>query len=69
MKPLLLGTIRLYQYVLSPWVGNQCRFHPTCSEYAHEAIVRHGSVLGGWLSLKRLARCHPWHPGGSDPVP
>ena len=69
MKPLLLGTIRFYQYILSPWVGNQCRFYPTCSEYAHEAIVRHGSALGGWLSLKRLAKCHPLHPGGSDPVP
>ena len=69
MKPLLLGTIRLYQYAFSPWIGNQCRFHPTCSEYARQAITRHGSLAGTWLSIRRLAKCHPWHPGGSDPVP
>ncbi|MGH8630728.1 MAG: membrane protein insertion efficiency factor YidD [Burkholderiales bacterium] len=69
MKPLLLGTIRLYQYLFSPWLGKQCRFYPTCSEYARQAISRYGSIRGTWLGLKRLARCHPWHPGGADPVP
>ncbi len=66
---LLLGLIRIYQYVLSPWLGNQCRFTPTCSEYAREAIVRHGALKGSWLALRRVGRCHPWHPGGHDPVP
>jgi putative membrane protein insertion efficiency factor len=69
MKSLLVGSIRFYQYFFSPWLGNQCRFHPTCSEYARQAIIRHGSVRGSWLSVKRLAKCHPWHPGGADPVP
>jgi hypothetical protein len=69
MKSLLLAGIRMYQYFLSPWVGNQCRFQPTCSEYAHQVIDRYGGIRGSWLSLKRLAKCHPWHPGGSDPVP
>jgi putative membrane protein insertion efficiency factor len=69
VKTVLLGLIRLYQYLLSPWVGNQCRFHPTCSEYARQAIELHGSLRGSWLALRRLGRCHPWHPGGMDPVP
>lgn len=69
MKPLLLGAIRFYQVVLSPWAGSQCRFYPTCSQYAHQAIARHGSLAGSWLTLKRLCKCHPWHSGGSDPVP
>ncbi|MCS6787479.1 MAG: membrane protein insertion efficiency factor YidD [Thiobacillaceae bacterium] len=66
---LLIGAIRAYQYLLSPWLGNQCRFTPTCSEYAREAIARHGALRGTWLALRRVARCHPWHPGGHDPVP
>ena len=69
MKALLLGAIRAYRLLLSPWWGGQCRFSPTCSEYAAEAITRHGSLSGSWLALRRLARCHPWCAGGFDPVP
>lgn len=65
----MLALIKIYQYLLSPWLGNQCRFYPTCSHYASQAIADHGSWRGGWLALRRLARCHPWHPGGFDPVP
>lgn len=66
---LLIALIRVYQIALSPFIGNQCRFTPTCSHYASEAVARHGAVKGGWLALRRIARCHPWHPGGHDPVP
>ena len=69
MKALLLGAIRAYRLLLSPWWGGQCRFSPTCSEYAAEAITRHGSLSGSWIALRRLARCHPWCAGGFDPVP
>jgi uncharacterized protein len=69
MRAAMLGLIRLYQFFLSPWVGNHCRFHPTCSEYASDAIVKYGSMRGSWLALRRLSRCHPWHPGGADPIP
>ena len=69
MKRLLLALIRGYRYALSPWWGNQCRFTPTCSEYAAEAIERHGPARGSWLALRRIARCHPWRAGGFDPVP
>ena len=69
MKALLLGAIRAYRLLLGPWWGGQCRFSPTCSEYAAEAITRHGSLSGSWLALRRLARCHPWCAGGFDPVP
>jgi len=69
MKTVLLALIRGYQYLLSPWLGNQCRYWPTCSEYAHEAICRHGAARGGWLAARRVLRCHPWHAGGVDPVP
>jgi len=61
--------IRAYQLGLSPLLGRTCRFEPSCSHYAYEAIDRHGLVHGGSLALKRLCRCHPWHPGGYDPVP
>jgi putative membrane protein insertion efficiency factor len=66
---LLIGLIRGYQLLLSPFIGNQCRFTPTCSHYALEAVQRHGAVKGTWLALRRVSRCHPWHPGGHDPVP
>lgn len=69
MKAILLGALRLYQLVLSPWIGNQCRFYPTCSEYAHQAIQIHGSWRGSALAIRRLGKCHPWHDGGFDPVP
>jgi putative membrane protein insertion efficiency factor len=69
MKALLLAIIRSYRYLLSPWWGRHCRFTPTCSEFALEAVERHGLFKGGWLSLRRVACCHPWHAGGFDPVP
>lgn len=65
----LTGLIRVYQYAISPLLGRSCRFHPSCSEYAIESLGRHGLVKGLWLSLRRVGCCHPWHPGGYDPVP
>ncbi|MDE2259622.1 MAG: membrane protein insertion efficiency factor YidD [Betaproteobacteria bacterium] len=61
--------IRAYQLGLSPLLGRSCRFEPSCSHYSYEAIGRHGLARGGAMALKRLCRCHPWHPGGYDPVP
>lgn len=61
--------IRFYQLGISPLLGPCCRFYPSCSHYAQEAIDTHGLRCGGWLTLRRLVRCHPWHPGGVDPVP
>ncbi len=61
--------IRLYQWTVSPLLGPACRFHPSCSQYALEAIRRFGVVRGSWLAGRRIGRCHPWHPGGLDPVP
>ena len=69
MTRLMLLVIRAYRYLLSPWWGNQCRFDPTCSEYAAGAIEAHGPLRGSWLALRRLSKCHPWHRGGFDPVP
>ena len=69
MKRLLLGLVRFYQYLISPLLGPRCRFHPSCSQYAVEALERYGARRGSWLALRRLLRCHPWHPGGHDPVP
>lgn len=69
MQHLLIGLIRVYQVALSPFVGNQCRFTPTCSQYAREAVEKHGALKGSWMAVRRVSRCHPWHPGGHDPVP
>ncbi|MFP4130517.1 MAG: membrane protein insertion efficiency factor YidD [Thiohalospira sp.] len=69
MRTILVLVVRLYRYLVSPLLGPRCRFHPTCSCYAEEAVRRFGAVRGGWLAVRRLARCHPWHPGGVDPVP
>lgn len=66
---LFLGIIRLYQLLLSPLLGASCRFTPTCSQYGVEAIKKHGPFKGGWLTLKRIGRCHPWGSHGHDPVP
>jgi hypothetical protein len=65
----LIWLVRGYQLFISPFVPPSCRFHPTCSHYAIEALQKHGAVKGFWLALRRIARCHPWHPGGHDPVP
>ncbi len=64
-----MGLIRGYQVLVSPLFPGVCRFQPTCSHYAYEAIAKHGPFRGGWLGLKRLVRCHPFSPGGYDPVP
>ncbi|CUB06320.1 MAG: membrane protein insertion efficiency factor YidD [Tepidiphilus sp.] len=69
MRRLLMALIRGYQLAISPWLGRNCRFHPTCSQYTLEAIERHGALKGLWLGLRRVLRCHPFHPGGHDPVP
>jgi hypothetical protein len=69
MKTGLLALIRGYQYLLRPMLGSSCRFYPSCSDYAREAIERHGAIRGVWLAVKRVGRCHPYHPGGFDPVP
>ncbi|MBL8480417.1 MAG: membrane protein insertion efficiency factor YidD [Sterolibacteriaceae bacterium] len=65
----LLWLIRGYQLAISPMLGNRCRFHPSCSDYAIEALRRHGLFKGLWLAVRRVGSCHPWHPGGYDPVP
>jgi putative membrane protein insertion efficiency factor len=69
MKALLIGALRAYQYLLRPLLGANCRFHPSCSDYALEAVTRHGALQGTWLAIRRVGRCHPWHAGGYDPVP
>ena len=68
-RRLLAGLVRIYQLTLSPLLGPRCRFHPGCSSYAIEALQRHGAIRGGWLALRRIARCHPLNEGGLDPVP
>lgn len=69
MKTLLLILVRAYQLGISPFLGQNCRFYPSCSSYAAEAIERHGALKGGFLATRRLCKCHPWHAGGLDPVP
>ena len=66
---VLIALVRGYQWLLRPLVAPSCRFAPSCSDYATEALTRHGAIAGGLLALRRIARCHPWHPGGFDPVP
>ena len=66
---ILRGAIQLYRYGLSPLKPPTCRYYPSCSDYALEAVTRHGALAGAWLALRRVARCHPWNPGGVDPVP
>jgi len=69
MKHLLIALVRFYQYAISPMFGRRCRYFPTCSEYTVDAIRKYGALKGGWLGAKHICRCHPWHPGGYDPVP
>lgn len=69
IRSVLLGLVRAYRLMLSPWLGSSCRFEPSCSRYALEALTRHGGVTGARLSAGRLLRCHPWCAGGLDPVP
>ena len=69
MQRLLVGVVRAYRLLLSPWLGASCRFEPSCSVYAIEALQVHGAARGSYLTLKRLARCQPWCEGGHDPVP
>ena len=69
IKRVFIAPIRFYQYVISPWLGRSCRYTPSCSAYAIEAITVHGVLKGLWLSTKRLSRCHPWGSSGYDPVP
>lgn len=69
MRSIAIFLIRGYQWLLSPVLGNNCRFHPTCSEYAIEAIRTHGLPRGSWLAVRRIGRCHPWGAAGHDPVP
>jgi putative membrane protein insertion efficiency factor len=69
MNWLLVGLLRLYRRLVSPIYGDVCRYYPSCSAYALESVEQHGSLRGGWLTLRRLGRCHPWAVGGLDPVP
>ena len=69
MKSVLVAAIRGYQYAIRPLIGANCRFYPSCSDYAREAVERHGALKGTWLAVRRILRCHPYHPGGYDPVP
>lgn len=69
MRKIIIGLIRFYQYAISPYLPPSCRYTPTCSDYAVEAVGRFGIVRGVWLAIRRVSRCHPWHDGGYDPVP
>jgi putative membrane protein insertion efficiency factor len=68
MKTVFIYAIRAYQVAISPFLPPSCRFHPTCSHYGAEAVEKYGAIKGAWLAVKRLAKCHPFHPGGFDPV-
>lgn len=69
MKKLLIGLVRAYQLLISPVLGNHCRYYPSCSAYTIEAMEKWGPLQGVWMGIKRVSRCHPWHEGGVDPVP
>ena len=69
LKSILIAPIRFYRFFISPWTGQSCRFTPTCSVYMIQAIETHGSAKGLYLGVRRICRCHPWSPGGHDPVP
>lgn len=69
MRSLFVIPVRLYRFFISPLLGPSCRFYPSCSSYAEQAILQHGVFRGSWLAIKRLGKCHPWHEGGIDPVP
>ena len=69
MKQVFLAILQFYKRWISPALPPACRFTPTCSEYAYQAIEKYGAARGGWLGLRRLSRCHPWNPGGYDPIP
>ncbi|MGP4081285.1 membrane protein insertion efficiency factor YidD [Bacillus sp. Marseille-Q3570] len=69
MKYILIALIQFYRKCISPFTPPSCRFYPTCSSYGLEAVQKHGALVGGWLAVKRILKCHPFHPGGFDPVP
>jgi len=69
LKGMLIAFVHAYRWTVGPLLGPRCRFFPSCSHYAEEALRRHGAARGSYLAVRRLLRCHPWHPGGHDPVP
>jgi putative membrane protein insertion efficiency factor len=69
MRQILIALIKIYRYAISPYLAPSCRYTPTCSSYAIEAIQRFGVIRGSWMAMRRIGRCHPWHEAGYDPVP